>query len=260
MKDCASNGRTAGEIDAILAFRAERAVSHFRALAEDGPELECPICGYRGRFSPVRHKPSIWCPSCDSRPRHRLLKLWLDREAALPASTRVLHFAAEPWVEAALGPVAEYRTADLNDRFELQLDLENLALPDGRFDLIIANHVLEHLDDAKALREIARVLTPGGLAALTVPLVEGWSETLEGPDWTEDEARLYATDHTHKRLYGKDFRERLRAAGLHATEFTALEPDVSRYGLHRGEKIFLARKPATARAAPRASAGATTHG
>jgi SAM-dependent methyltransferase len=243
MKDGASHGRTAGEIEELLAFRAERATTHFRALAEGGPERECPICGHRGRFSPVRHKPSIWCPGCDSRPRHRLLKLWLDREADLPETTRVLHFAAEPWVQAALGRVREYRTADLNDRFELQLDLENLALPDRRFDLIIANHVLEHLDDALALREIERVLSPGGLAVLTVPLVEGWATTLEDETWTEEEARLYATDHTHKRLYGKDFRDRIRAAGLYSTEFTALEPDVSRYGLHRGEKIFLARKP-----------------
>ena len=226
----------------MLELRARIALDHFARAVREGPERECPICGYHGRFSPVRHKPSIWCPGCDSRPRHRLLKLWLEREAEVAPTSRGLHFAAEPGVSDALGDVEEYRTAYLNDRFELRLDLEEMALPDGRFDLIIANHVLEHVNDFKALREISRVLSPGGLAVLTVPLVEGWTETLEGDGWSEEEAKLFATDHTHLRLYGKDFRDRIRAAGLACEEFTAVEPDVSRYGLHRGEKIFLARK------------------
>ncbi|MEO1686844.1 MAG: methyltransferase domain-containing protein [Pseudomonadota bacterium] len=232
--------RSAAEIERVLAFRAERSLKHFKDLAENGPVRECPICGYVGRFSPVRHKPSIWCPSCDSRPRHRLLKLWLDR-GAIGSGARVLHFAAEPWLRGAIGEVAEYCTADLNDRFELQLDITRMALPDARFDVIIANHVLEHVDDSAALAEIARVLSPGGFAVLTVPLVEGWDRTLEG-EWTEEEARILATDPDHKRLYGKDFRSRVAAAGLRFEEFTAEEPQVSMHGLHRGEKIFVAHK------------------
>lgn len=237
--------RSAEEIEAVLAFRVERALRHFRAAAESGPAMECPICGYLGRFAPVRHKPNVWCPSCDSRPRHRLLKLWLDRECAIPASARVLHFAAEPWLRTAIGPVAEYVTADLHDRYDISLDIGAMDLPDGRFDVIIANHVLEHVpDDVAALTEIARVLSPGGLAILTVPLVEGWSETLEAPaHWGPEERMRYCTDPDHRRFYGRDFRERLRVAGLDASEFTALEPDVARHGLHRGEKIFLGRKP-----------------
>lgn len=232
------------DIADTLAFRARRAMAHFRQLAEDGPVLECPICGHVGRFSPVRFKPSVWCPVCDSRPRHRLLKLWLDRSGGLPAAARVLHFAAEPWLREAIGPVAEYVTADINDRFDLRLDITAMDLPDGRFDAIIANHVLEHVDDRAALAEIFRVLGPGGLAILTVPLVEGWDETLEAPDdWGPEERTRYLTDPTHLRMYGRDFRDRLRAAGFGLEEFTATEPDVARHGLHRGEKAFLARKP-----------------
>ena len=82
------------------------------------------------------------------------------------------------------------------------------------------------------------------LALHPVPLVEGWDETLEaGPDWGEAERMRFCTDPDHRRFYGRDFRERMSAAGLAVSEFTAEEPDVSRHGLHRGEKIFLARKP-----------------
>jgi SAM-dependent methyltransferase len=239
-----SDGRSEAEIAEVFAHRTRVALAHFASVAEAPPSRLCPICGYQGPFAAHRHKPSIWCPGCDSRPRHRLLKLWLDRAAPIGPEARVLHFAAEPWMRAALAHVREYRTADLNDKFELQLDLEAMALPDGRFDVVIANHVLEHVDDARALTEIRRVLSPGGIAVLTVPLVEGWDETLEqAPDWGEAERRLYCTDPDHRRFYGRDFRDRIRAAGLEPDEFTAVEPDVARHGLTRGEKIFIARKP-----------------
>jgi SAM-dependent methyltransferase len=237
-------GRSAEEIEAKLELRARLAVEHMGRVARDGPARECPLCGWRGPFSPVRHKPGIWCPSCDSRPRHRLFKLWLDRTGGFGPHARVLHFAAEPCLSDWIRPaVAEYATADLLPNHDLRLDITAMDLPDGRFDAVIANHVLEHVDDRAALAEIHRVLSPGGVAALTVPLVEGWERTLENPDWTsEAERRAYYTDPQHLRMYGRDFRERLRATGFRVEEFTAEEPDVFRFGLQRGEKIFLARR------------------
>ncbi|CAA9249013.1 MAG: SAM-dependent methyltransferase [uncultured Acidimicrobiales bacterium] len=45
-----------------------------------------------------------------------------------------------------------------------------LPFPDGSFDRVIASEVMEHIDDDRgALREIARVLRPGGTVAVTVP-------------------------------------------------------------------------------------------
>lgn len=236
-------GRDEAGIAEKLDLRARLAVERFTQLATGGPERECPVCGYVGRFSPVRTKVGIWCPSCDSRPRHRLLKLWLLREGLDPAA-RVLHFAAEPFLAECIEPsVAEYRTADIRPGDDLTLDIEAMDLADGRFDVVIANHVLEHVDDRAALAEIRRVLSPGGLAILSVPLVEGWAETLENPDWTSEADRLaYYTDRLHLRMYGRDFRDRLRAAGFEPSDFTATEPDVLRHGLNRGETIFLARK------------------
>lgn len=237
--------QTPEEIGAIMELRARRAIDHFTGLAWGGTPRLCPVCGYEGMFSPVRHKPEIWCPSCDSRPRHRLLKLWADRAMALPAGARVLHFAAEPfvreWFEAR---GATYVTADINDKFELQLDIEAMDLADASFDMVMANHVLEHVDDAKALVEIHRVLTPGGQAVITVPMVEGWDETYEEPGLTEEERRLRYGDPTHRRFYGRDVRERIRAAGFALDEFAGTEPDVSRHALHRGERVFIGRKTA----------------
>ena len=236
--------RGPAEIAEIMAFRAGRARAHFETLAHGKTARLCPVCGYQGMFSPVRHKPEIWCPQCDSRPRHRLLKLWFDREAEIAPGAEVVHFAAEPWVRAWFeARAARYRTADINDLFELTLDITAIALPDAGLDMVLANHVLEHVDDAAALAEMFRVLKPGGRAVLTVPLVEGWDETYEVPGLDAATRHLRYGDPDHLRFYGRDFRARIRAAGFALTEFVAAEPDVSAHALHRGERVFLAEKP-----------------
>ena len=228
-----------------MEVRARRSIDHVTALAWGRTPRECPICGYLGMFSPVKHKPEIWCPGCDSRPRHRLLKLWMDREMRFTPGGRVIHFAAEPWVRGEMqARGAEYRSADINDRFELRLDISAMDLPSGSVDLVIANHVLEHVDDRAAFAEMHRVLSPGGQAVITVPMIEGFDRTYEDPAHDTPEARrLYYGDAEHLRWFGRDFRERFAAPGFRVTEFTALEPDAARFALHRGEKIFIGLKP-----------------
>lgn len=225
-------------------YRAKRAIEHITRLAWGRTPRKCPICGYHGMFSPVKHKLEIWCPSCDSRPRHRLLKLWMDREMVLPAGARVIHFAAEPWVRPELEALgARYQTADLNDLFELQLDITALDLPDASVDMLIANHVLEHVDDRAAFAEIYRVLAPDGQLVITVPMIEGFDRTYEDPAHDTPDARaLYYGDADHLRWYGRDIRARMSAPGFDVTEFTATEPDAVHYALQRGEKIFVGRK------------------
>ncbi len=237
--------RSPDEIARILEFRAARAIREFTALATAGPAFLCPICGYEGRFSAKGHKPSVWCPSCDSRPRHRLLKLWMDREMDLSETADVLHFAAEPWMRPEMERRgAIYRSADINDLFDLQIDIQAIALPDRSVDIVIANHVLEHVDDQRALAELFRILRPGGQAVLTVPLVEGWDETLEGDGLDEGQRRQRLGDPDHRRFYGRDFRTCLATAGFVVGEFAATEPDVSTHALHRGERLFIAERPA----------------
>ena len=60
--------RDPDEIAAIMDLRAKRAIDHVTGLAWGKTPRICPVCGYEGPFSPVRHKPEIWCPCCDSRP------------------------------------------------------------------------------------------------------------------------------------------------------------------------------------------------
>jgi SAM-dependent methyltransferase len=122
--------------------------------------------------------------------------------------------------------------------------LEETALPAASFDHVVCFHVLEHVDDRRALCEIFRILRPGGTLLVMVPIVEGWASTYEDPDLVSlRERRLHFGQGDHVRYYGRDLRVRLGAAGFTLTEVTATGRDVVDYALLRGEKLFVAEKP-----------------
>lgn len=208
----------------------------------------CNICGFSGVFHPFGWpvRPDSRCPRCASLERHREFKLWVDQAASAFSGKRVLHFAPEPVIKELVQPVSsEYRTADI-DRAgtDLVLDIESIALPSSSVDAVICSHVLEHVDDKRALSELYRILSPGGMAVLMTPIVEGWAKTYENAAITEPAERLqHFGQANHVRYYGADIRDRIRGAGFNLIEFTAEEPYVSRHGLLRGSKVFIARKP-----------------
>ena len=220
-----------------------------RAYAATTP-VECLCCGYRGRFHPfgLANRPGARCPACGSLERHRVFKMAIDAAFVEVAGREVLHFAAEPIVTRlmqACGP-SGYRRADIDaGKGDLVLDIEAIDLADASVDTVLCSHVLEHVDDRRALAELYRILRPGGVLVAMVPIVEGWATTYERADCATPEERLlhYGQD-DHVRYYGADFRDRVRAAGFALDEFTAGGPESVRYGLMRGAKVFRGTKPA----------------
>lgn len=208
----------------------------------------CPICGFEGHFVAAGQPPryDARCSRCGAFERHRLFALWLSRHPEAVEGRRVLHIAPE----RILRPLIEPRTAAYLDgdrdpnRAGRALDVEALELGDGAFDTVICNHVLEHVAHERALAEFRRVLAPGGLAVLSFPIVEGWDETYaDDAVRSERERVLHFGQRDHVRFFGADVRDAIRAAGFALEEVTAVEPDVRRYGLIRGEKLFLGRVP-----------------
>jgi SAM-dependent methyltransferase len=62
--------------------------------------------------------------------------------------------------------------------------LEDARFPSSSFELVHASHLIEHLNDpASFLDEVARVLAPGGLLALTTPNADGFQARLLGARW-----------------------------------------------------------------------------
>ena len=219
-----------------------------RMVKENRPASKaCNICGFVGYFSPYGFpvRPEARCPQCFSSERHRLFKLWFDDNADLLSEARVLHFAAESAIARFIKPVCrEYVTADIEPgRADLTLNIEAIDLPDADIDISICSHVLEHVDDRRALRELNRITKPHGIALLMMPIVEGWNATYEDPTKQTPEQRYeYFGQWDHVRRYGSDVRHRILEAGFTFEEFTAVEPQVTRHGLFPGEKLFIASK------------------
>ena len=94
------------------------------------------------------------------------------------------------------------------------LDIQAIAVPDASYDCVVCSHVLEHADDAKALCEIYRVLKPGGVALIMLPVIEGWATTYENPAVTspEDRKKRHYGQADHVRYYGADMRNRIMGA------------------------------------------------
>ena len=209
-------------------------------------QLRCPLCDYCGLFRWFGDPPrrDAQCPSCKSLERDRLIKVCFDQHPEWVRGGRTLHFAPEPAVAAIVKPrTADYATADIvQGRADKVLDIEDMRTEDSdSYDWIVCSHVLEHVDDRKALRELNRILKPDGVLMLMFPLVSGWDHTYEDPSITTAAGRLrFFGQHDHLRFYGADVRDRITSAGFALSEFTAEEPYVSRYGLIRGYKLFFA--------------------
>ena len=220
-----------------------------RQFAQERLPRLCPICGHEGVMIGVGHPPR-WdarCASCGSRERHRLLWLWVTQDGGNRlAGKRILHFAPEKALRRALQGNAGYETADLYQaEVTHKVDITGLPMPDGSYDVVIANHVLEHIDDdRKAMRELLRVLRPSGMALLTVPINPSRVETYEDRRITDParrEAHFTAPD--HRRYYGTDFADRLRGIGFGVETFRLTPPDEVRFGLLPTEWLTIATRP-----------------
>jgi SAM-dependent methyltransferase len=214
---------------------------------------ECPVCGYKGYFFAYANPLALGinidslCPSCLSHERHRLLVL-SDRKKNLFEGREILHFAPEFGLMKYVQSRKPYRylTCEFGGRgADLDINIEKINLADNEFDVVICCHILEHVNDRVAIAELFRVLRNGGTLVAMTPVIEGWQETFEdqSKQKTIEDRILYFNQHDHLRFFGSDLRNRLAQAGFEVDEYTAVEPDVSRYGLIRGEKVFLCRKP-----------------
>lgn len=210
----------------------------------------CPICGYHGMFINVGHPPrwAARCLNCGSRERHRLLHLWVTQDGGdRLAGKRILHFAPEKVVMRQMRGNPLYETADLMQAgVTHQVDITKVALPDASYDVVMAHHVLEHIpDDRQAMRELFRLLKPGGIALLSVPINPTRYETHENPAITAADARwAHFSAHDHVRYYGMDFADRLKDVGFVVETFRMGPDDEVRYALLRDEWITIATRPA----------------
>jgi len=144
----------------------------------------------------------------------------------------------------------DYVTADLESPLaKIKMDIHQIPFEENTFDVVICNHVLEHVQkDILAMKEINRVLKKNGWAIMQVPFMgKNLDYTYEDPSIRHpaEREKVYG-QRDHVRIYGKDYPERLRMAG-----FKVIEDDfvrnldkntVLRYALPENEIIYFLTK------------------
>lgn len=225
-----------------------------RDVLGNSKRVRCNLCGWEGnRFypntGPGYHEMDTICPGCRCQDRHRSLVVVLEER------TRFFDDGVEVVEVAPMMRFQEFTLANKSTGY-ISFDLERFAMERGditkmRFadrsqDYFLALHVLEHIpEEDKALAEIKRVLKPGGVAILQVPV-----------DWTVEETYEYdkpdRREVGHVRRYGRDFGEHIAAKGFEVESVSVTElvgeDQIKRGGLCP-QPFYFARKPANAMAA-----------
>ena len=192
------------------------------------------------------------CPGTLSLERHRLLWLYLDRETNfLSSNLKVLHVAPEQVFYKKFKKLKnwEYFTFDLNSPIaDIKGDLTSTNFKDESFDLIICNHVLEHIEDDKsALDEMYRILKYDGISILQVPINVKRENTFEDLSIkSKIQREKYFGQYDHVREYGLDFKDRVEQAGFKVEMInysTKISQDlVIKYGLMKDDLIPIGKK------------------
>jgi SAM-dependent methyltransferase len=161
----------------------------------------------------------VLCPVCGALPRHRILASYLSRHPELMRGRRVLYFAPEQSMVRWMRRYGiDCTTADLFASADLALDIQDTGLDDASWDVVVCNHVLEHVDDwRRALAEVRRVLSAGGMLVCSFPIDPTYATVDEDPSVTGEAERIERFgQRDHLRVFGRDSAELLERAGFRA--------------------------------------------
>lgn len=227
------------------------------ALFLRGSRYTDPIDGKQfSKFLPygyVTPRENVLSPSTLSLERHRLLWLYLKNETSFFTKPyKVLHFAPEQAFYKRFRNLKniQYTTTDLNSPLaDIKADICNLPFESDTYDIILCNHVLEHIpDDTKAMQELFRVLKPGGMAILQIPQDLNREKTYSDDTITDhgERAKIFG-QYDHVRIYGRDYFNKLRSIGFRVEEINysqKLKPQkIEEYRLASGEILPVCFKP-----------------
>lgn len=226
------------------------------ALWLKGSRYKDPIDGksYR-KFLPYGYsktRKGVLAPGTLSLERHRLLWLYLKQETDFfSAPIRLLHMAPEQAFYKRFKELKniDYTSADLYSPIAMvKADICALPFKDNSFDVILCNHVLEHIPDHEtAMKELYRVMKPGGWGIFQIPQDLQREHTFEDANITDPEERsAIFGQYDHVRVYGRDYGDFLKKAGFHfeAIDYTTQlgAADLETHRIAAGELIPLVRK------------------
>ncbi len=222
-----------------------------------GSKVQCTVCENKFRkFLPygyVVSRENALCPKCLALERHRLMWVYLKRETDFfTAPLKVLHVAPELCFIKRFENSGnlDYITGDLESPLaKVKMDVHEIPFDDNTFDVLFCNHVLEHVeDDIAVMKEIRRVMKPGGWAILQSPQDMNLETTYEDKSITDPKEReKHFGQYDHLRMYGRDYGERLASSGFEVKPYdyaeAMTEEEIAKYCFMKGELVYVCYKP-----------------
>lgn len=179
-----------------------------------GSGFLCNICGWNGpEFLKEFHSEGADCPRCGSISRDRFLMHSFFSTVEDPSNLRVLETSPRLGIgyRLMMRRHFDYTASDFDlsaHEGDIQLDLQSIDLPTNSVDVLLTPHVLEHVPDtSSALKEIHRVLKPGGWMFLQIPLCQGMTSVPLTPEFHADNTPVYFR-------FGWDLTGQVRNAGF----------------------------------------------
>ena len=237
-----------------------------KLIKHKGSKFTCPFCNYSSKdlallgldFPVIREKNIIGagvrqalCHKCGSTDRERLVYVYLKNRLQVftDKNKEILHIAPEWNLSKKICEFGfeSYICGDLQPEnypnYVQKISILEIPYSENTFDLIICNHVLEHIpNDLDAMKELYRVLKVGGQAILQVPISKNSTITFEDfsiTDPTEREKVFGQSDHV--RIYGQDYADRLISCGFKVKRESLIK-EYFKFGLNADEEIFVIEK------------------
>ncbi len=237
-----------------------------------GKKYQCNICGFnaniwlpRGHNYPIIKELEIigagkrWvdCKKCGSSDRDRLVFEFLkyQHQKSSLENSHFLHVAPEKALNKKIkdffnccSTKIDFKASGYRYSYSKDVeigDIQQLNFPNESFDFVICNHVLEHVDnDDQAIKEIYRVLKPGGFAILQVPISNKISRTIVAKkDWNKNHKMKFLGQKDHLRLYGSDFKDLLESKGFNCEFWNQINPPNNlKFRLNSNEFVIFAIK------------------
>ena len=219
--------------------------------------IKCTCCEkttktfYSGLFPHIY----LTCPICYSLSRHRIIANFLSKNKKNFEIKSILHFAAEDCLVRFINKnftVKRYDKADLHtleknfipQKEILPIDIENIdPIYYNKYDLVICNHVLEHVNFVKAISNLKKLINKNGQIILTFPIIESWEKNYINEAIKSDRDReLHFQQSDHLQLFGREIKNYLSSDNFLLVENIVFGADTVKYGISQGETLFILKR------------------